>query len=77
MKRMARNQQTLASQGSFEKFGRKSKRELFLEQMNLVVPWSELLALVEPIIPSRAMGGSPWVWRSCCGRIFAAVVRLF
>jgi hypothetical protein len=39
-------QQTLASQASFEKFGRKGKRELFLDQMNQVVPWSELLALV-------------------------------
>jgi hypothetical protein len=32
---MARFQQTLASQLSFAKYGRKSKRELFLEQMNL------------------------------------------
>ncbi len=30
MNRMARFQQTLASQVSFEKYGRKSKRELFL-----------------------------------------------
>ncbi len=45
---MAQIQQTLASQGSFEKFGRKSKRELFLEQMNQVVPRAELLALAEP-----------------------------
>ena len=48
MKRMARFQQTLASQMSFAKYGRKSKRELFLDQMNQVVPWSELLAQVEP-----------------------------
>src|ERR1035437_6426643 len=44
MKRMARFQQTLASQSSFEKHGRKSKRELFLDQMEQVVPWSALLA---------------------------------
>src|ERR1035437_7306037 len=43
MKRMARFQQTLASQSSFEKHGRKSKRELFLDQMEQVVPWSALL----------------------------------
>jgi len=35
---MARFQQTLASQASFAQYGRKSKRELFLEQMNQVVP---------------------------------------
>jgi IS5 family transposase len=41
-------QQTLASQGSFEKYGRKSRRELFLDEMELAVPWVELFALVEP-----------------------------
>jgi IS5 family transposase len=56
MKRMARFQQTLASQASFAKYGRKSKRELFLEQMNQVVPWSELLALVEPVYPKAGNG---------------------
>jgi IS5 family transposase len=37
-------QQTLASQASFEKFGRKSRRELFLDRMEQVVPWAELSA---------------------------------
>ena len=59
MKRGARFQQTLASQASFEKHGRKSKRELFLDQMNLVVPWSELLALVEPVYPKAGNGRQP------------------
>ncbi len=51
---MAQIQQTLASQGSFKKFGRKSKRELFLEQMNQVVPWADLLALVEGLRESAS-----------------------
>jgi len=59
MKRMARFQQTLASQASFTKYGRKSKRELFLDQMNQVVPWSELLALVEPFYPKAGNGRQP------------------
>lgn len=59
MKRVARFQQTLASQASFEKHGRKSKRELFLDQMNQVVPWSELLALVEPFYPKAGNGRQP------------------
>ena len=59
MKRMARIQQTLASQASFEKYGRKSKRELFLDQMNQVVPWSELLSLVEPYYPKAGNGRQP------------------
>ena len=56
---MARFQQTLASQMSFAKYGRKSKRELFLDQMNQVVPWSELLALVEPFYPKAGNGRQP------------------
>ena len=52
-------QQTLASQASFEKFGRKGKRELFLDQMKQVVPWSELLALVEPHYPKAGNGRQP------------------
>ena len=59
MKQMARFQQTLASQASFEKFGRKGKRELFLDQMNQVVPWSELLSLVEPYYPKAGNGRQP------------------
>jgi len=59
MKQMARFQQTLASQASFEKHGRKSKRELFLDQMNQVVPWSELLSLVEPFYSKAGNGRQP------------------
>jgi transposase, IS5 family len=55
----AMRQQTLASQASFEKFGRKGKRELFLDQMEQVVPWSELLALVEPHYPKAGKGRQP------------------
>jgi IS5 family transposase len=59
MKRMARFQQKLASQSSFEKHGRKSKRELFLDQMEQVVAWSALLALVEPHYPRAGNGRQP------------------
>jgi len=44
---MAMKQQTFASQSSFEKYGRKSRREHFLDEMELVVPWAELQALAE------------------------------
>jgi hypothetical protein len=59
MKRMARFQQTLASQSSFEKLDRKSKRELFLDQMEQVVPWSALLALVGPYYLRAGNGRQP------------------
>jgi IS5 family transposase len=59
MKRRARFQQTLASQAGFEKHARKSKRELFLDQMEQVVPWAELLALVAPYYPKTGNGRQP------------------
>jgi IS5 family transposase len=59
MSRKASFQQTLASQVSFEKHGRKSKRELFLDQMEQVVPWSELSALVLPHYPKAGNGRQP------------------
>ena len=52
-------QVTLASQGSFEKYGRKSRRELFLDEMERVVPWAELEALVEPHYPKAGNGRRP------------------
>jgi hypothetical protein len=59
MIRKASFQRTLASQRSFEKHGRKSKRELFLDQMEEAVPWSELLALVSPHYPKTGNGRQP------------------
>jgi Transposase domain (DUF772) len=52
-------QQTLAAQASFEKYGRKSKREQFLDQMEQVVPWAELQALIEPHYPKGENGRPP------------------
>ena len=52
-------QLTLASQAIFEKHGRKCKREMFLDQMEQVVPWSSLLALVEPHYPKAGNGRQP------------------
>lgn len=59
MKRKAGFQRTLASQSSFEKHGRKSKREVFLDQMEQVVPWSELQALIERHYPKAGNGRQP------------------
>jgi transposase, IS5 family len=59
MKRKAHFQQTLASQSGFEKYCRKSKRELFLDEMKAVIPWSRLLSLVEPHYPKAGKGRQP------------------
>ncbi len=56
---MAMKQQMFASQSSLEKCGRKSRRELFLDEMEVVVPWSELQALVEPHYSKVGNGRRP------------------
>ena len=52
-------QMTLASQASFEKYARKSRREEFLNVMDVVVPWRELEALIEPFYPKAGNGRQP------------------
>jgi len=47
-------QQTVAAQTGFEKYGRKSKREQFLEEMEQSIPWAELQALIEPLVAYSA-----------------------
>ena len=50
-------QMTLAS-GGFEKHGKTTRRAQFLADMNRVVPWSNLCALIEPHY-SRGVAGRP------------------
>ena len=52
-------QQTLAMQNGFEKFARKSRRELFLDEMDKIVPWGGLVALVGPYYPKGENGRAP------------------
>lgn len=52
-------QLTFASQPSFEKYARESRREEFLNAMEAVVPWSELEALIEPHDPKAGKGPQP------------------
>ena len=52
-------QRSLASQSVFAKYGRKSRRELFLDEMEQIAPWAELLALVEPHYAKAGKGRHP------------------
>jgi IS5 family transposase len=52
-------QQSLASHAVFEKYGRKSRRELFVDEMEQVVPWSGLQSLVEPHYAKAGNGRRP------------------
>jgi IS5 family transposase len=55
----AMRQMTLASQASFEKYARKSRREEFLNVMDVVVPWRDLEALIEPFYLRAGNGRQP------------------
>ena len=43
----------------FERYAKKTRRAEFLEEMELVVPWTELVALVEPHYPKAGNGRRP------------------
>src|SRR5256885_9612649 len=52
-------QRTLAMMTGFEQYTRKTRRAIFLEEMEQVVPWRELCALVEPHYPKPGKGRRP------------------
>jgi transposase, IS5 family len=52
-------QRTLAMATGFERFGKKTKRALFLEEMEQVVPWAKLCGLIEPHYPKGSNGRPP------------------
>jgi len=43
----------------FERYTKKTRRETFLEEMEQVVPWRELCALIEPHYPKAGNGRPP------------------
>lgn len=62
----------------FEKYGKTTRRARFLAEMERLVPWSELCAVIEPGVPK---GGSRWwpandtVGADVAGVLSAAVVH--
>src|SRR5882724_10941125 len=50
---------TLAMMTGFEQYTRKTRRAIFLEEMEQVVPWGQLCALVEPHYPKPGNGRPP------------------
>ena len=50
---------TLASQGSFERYGKRTRREKFLEEMDEIMPWAQLQSLIEPYYPKEGNGRPP------------------
>jgi IS5 family transposase len=52
-------QQTLAMMTGFERYTKKTRRAQFLEEMEQVVPWGRLCALIEPVYPKEGNGRRP------------------
>ena len=52
-------QMTLAQQAEFQRYSKKTRQEQFLEEMDAVMPWAELLALVAPYYSKGEMGRKP------------------
>jgi transposase, IS5 family len=52
-------QRTLAMMTRFERYTKKTKRALFLEEMEQVVPWRALGGLIEPHYPKAGNGRPP------------------
>ena len=66
-------QQTLAMANGFERYTKKTRRTLFLEEMEQVVPWAELCALVEPVYAKVGNGRPPvGAERLRCGFTFCS-----
>lgn len=49
---------TLAA-GGFERYGKTTRRAAFLADMERVVPWAQLCALIEPVYPKAGNGRPP------------------
>ena len=52
-------QRTLAMTTGFERYSKKTRRAAFLEEMEQVVPWAGLCALIEPVYPQAGNGRQP------------------
>src|SRR2546427_13006602 len=52
-------QRTLAMMTGFERYTKKTRRAIFLEEMEQVVPWGKLCGLIEPHYPKPGNGRRP------------------
>jgi len=54
----------------FERYEKKTRRAQFLDEMEQVVPWSNLCALIEAHYPKAGNGRPPVGWSACCASTF-------
>ncbi|MBM2811713.1 MAG: family transposase [Chloroflexi bacterium] len=51
--------QTTFASAAWDKKGKVTRRERFLAEMDAVIPWARLLALIEPHYPQAGNGTQP------------------
>src|ERR1700677_2435992 len=56
MRATNKQQRSLATMNGFERYTNKTRRQVFLEEMEQAVPWHQLCALVEPHYPKPGNG---------------------
>src|ERR1035441_10699525 len=59
MRFMKREKQMTFANTGFERYSRQTKRAVFLEEMNAIVPWKRLCALIVPHYPTGEGGRPP------------------
>src|SRR6267154_5051268 len=59
MRSTNKQQRSLATMNGFERYTKKTRRQVFLEEMEQVVPWREVCALIEPVYPKPGNGRPP------------------
>src|SRR5712671_2234548 len=59
MRSTNKQQRSLATMNGFERYTKKTRRAIVLEEMEQVVPWRELCGLVEPHYPKPGNGRPP------------------
>jgi IS5 family transposase len=52
-------QQSTFAEVTFEQYRKPTRRERFLDEMNRVVPWADLVAVIEPVYPKADGPGRP------------------
>jgi len=51
--------QQLSLSGTFDKYRKRTKQEIFLEKMDKLIPWKELCTVIEPHYPKVGKGRPP------------------
>src|SRR3984957_19181872 len=77
MRSTNKQQRTLATMNGFERYTKKTRPEVFLEEMKQVVPWRELCALIEPHYPKAGNGRPPRGSGTYAAYVFLAAVVQF